>query len=218
MPLDTPLSLFPNYLTPPIEGGREIERAREGGERRERRTSSNSFLLFFFFFWLVAFFNLKSSSSIRRHYPSHYALIKASSPAPTTRINVTIEDKVVVKKKKRKKKDINLTMAHWGLFSRRKNFRWYIKIFAIISRENKFLACHLEMMEGREKRIIIGNTRWKCTSSARKMAISKTVETKENRSVLVYKPPSASFHRDARRLDSWHRIQRRSSGIEASRK
>lgn len=120
MPLDTPLSLFPNYLTPPIEGRRERagEGRREGGEGKERRTSSNPFLLFFFF-WSVAFFNLKSSSSIRRHYPSHYTLIKASSPAPTMRINVTIGDKVVVKKKK----DINLTMTHWGLFSRRKNFR-----------------------------------------------------------------------------------------------
>lgn len=133
MPLDTPLSLFPNYLTPPIEGRRERagEGRRKGGEGKERRTSSNPFLLFFFF-WSVAFFNLKSSSSIRRHYPSHYTLIKASSPAPTMRINVTIGDKVVVKKKK----DINLTMTHWGLFSRRKNFRK--KIYSTLASKRNY--------------------------------------------------------------------------------
>lgn len=119
MPLDTPLSLFPNYLTPPIEGRREGRKGKKRGRGGKGEKNKLESLSSFFFFWSVAFFNLKSSSSIRRHYPSHYTLIKASSPAPTMRINVTIGDKVVVKKKK----DINLTMTHWGLFSRRKNFR-----------------------------------------------------------------------------------------------
>lgn len=133
MPLDTPLSLFPNYLTPPIEGRREGRRGKKrgrGGKGEKNKLESLS--SFFFFFWSVAFFNLKSSSSIRRHYPSHYTLIKASSPAPTMRINVTIGDKVVVKKKK----DINLTMTHWGLFSRRKNFRK--KIYSTLASKRNY--------------------------------------------------------------------------------